>query len=209
MSLDSSGGYRWLDSYVMAGIIQLATLDFCERFLNLRNDPCGRQFDQMTQAARSGKMNIIEGSERAATSKETEMKLTDVAKASLGELRGDYETWLLRRRSLPWRRDSHEAQEIFSFRLDKPQYGDDVAYDSVAHLLQQSRRLSAWLEHEDSLVVARALIILIGRTINMLEHQVKWQHQRFVQEGGFREQLSPASGSAQPAAERAFLPALR
>ena len=60
----------------------------------------------------------------------------------------------------------------------------------VADLLQQSRRLSSWLEHEDSLVVARALIILIGRTINMLEHQVKWQHQRFVQEGGFREQLS-------------------
>jgi hypothetical protein len=96
MQLDRSGGYRWLNSWVMANIVQLATFRFCERFLNRTNDPCGRQYDQMTQAARSGKENLVEGSERTATSKETEMKLTDVAKASLCELRGDYETWLLR-----------------------------------------------------------------------------------------------------------------
>ncbi len=76
MPLDASGGHRWLDSFVLASVIQLGTLRFCERFLNRSNDPCGRQFDQMTQAARSGRMNIIEGSERSATSKETEMRLT-------------------------------------------------------------------------------------------------------------------------------------
>ena len=86
-----SGGYRKLHSFTLASIVQLGTLRFCEKFLNQKNAPRGRQFDQMTQAARSGRANIIEGSERSSTSKETEMKLTDVARASLGELRGDYE----------------------------------------------------------------------------------------------------------------------
>ena len=44
-------GYFWLDSWVMANVIQLATQDFCSRYLNQKNDPCGRQYDQMTQAA--------------------------------------------------------------------------------------------------------------------------------------------------------------
>lgn len=70
--------YFWLNTWVFANIIQLATQDFCKRFLNLKNDPCGRQFDQMTQAARSGVANIAEGSSRHSTSRETEMKLTDV-----------------------------------------------------------------------------------------------------------------------------------
>jgi four helix bundle suffix protein len=61
---NSCGGYRRLDAYAMASIVQLATLAFCRRFLNRRNDPCGRQFDQMTQAARSGVKNLVEGSER-------------------------------------------------------------------------------------------------------------------------------------------------
>lgn len=70
-----SGGYRWLDSYVMGTIIQLGTHRFCEKFLTRQIDPTGRQYDQMTQAARSGCMNNVEGSERGATSKETEMRL--------------------------------------------------------------------------------------------------------------------------------------
>ena len=66
------GGYRKLDSFTLASVIQLATWRFCETFLDRRNDPTGRQFDQMTQAARSGRVNIAEGSERASTSKETD-----------------------------------------------------------------------------------------------------------------------------------------
>lgn len=57
-------GYYWLDTWVLANIIQLATQDFCTRFLNHTNDPCGRQYDQMTQAARSAPANIAEGNSR-------------------------------------------------------------------------------------------------------------------------------------------------
>ena len=60
----NSTGYKRLDVYILMNIIQLETLVFCRRFLSLKNDPCGRQFDQMTQAARSGVKNLTEGSER-------------------------------------------------------------------------------------------------------------------------------------------------
>ena len=190
MPLDASGGHRWLDSFVLASVIQLGTLRFCERFLNRSNDPCGRQFDQMTQAARSGRMNIIEGSERSATSKETEMRLTDVAKASLGELRGDYETWLLKKDLPPWKRQSPEARRIYDIQLDKPQYSDDVAHDSAVHILTQRRKFSPWLDSDDDVIAANTLNILLGRTILMLQRQLEWQHRHFLEHGGFRESLS-------------------
>jgi len=86
---DKHGGFRRLHSFTLATIVQLETLRFCRKFLTFDHrevdkfyDPKGRQYDQMTQAARSGRQNIIEGSERSATSKDTEMKLTDVARAS-------------------------------------------------------------------------------------------------------------------------------
>ncbi len=82
LDLSPAGGYRRLDSWALATIAQLATYRFCRRFLTREVDPTGRQYDQMTQAARSGKVNIVESSARVATSKETEMKLTDVARAS-------------------------------------------------------------------------------------------------------------------------------
>ena len=67
--------YFWLQTWTLASVVQLATQDFCKRFLNIKNDPCGRQFDQMTQAARSGVANIAEGTSRHATSRETEINL--------------------------------------------------------------------------------------------------------------------------------------
>ena len=94
--------YYWLDTWVLANVIQLATQDFCKRYLNRSNDPCGRQYDQMTQAARSVPANIAEGGARHSTSKETEMKLTDVARASLAELGNDYVNWLLTQEQIPW-----------------------------------------------------------------------------------------------------------
>ncbi len=115
-------GFYWLDTWVMANVIQLATQDFCSRFLNHSNDPCGRQFDQMTQAARSAPANIAEGNSRHSTSKETEMKLTDVARATLSELANDYLNWLLRHEQLPWSTHSAEYIEVASARLDKPDY---------------------------------------------------------------------------------------
>ena len=105
----------------MANVIQLATQDFCSRFLNRTNDPCGRQYDQMTQAARSAPANIAEGNSRHSTSKETEMKLTDVARATLSELANDYLNWMLRHEQTPWSIHSAEYAAVYSTRLDRPE----------------------------------------------------------------------------------------
>jgi len=186
------GGYRWLDSWVMSNIIQLGTHRFCETFLTHRLDPTGRQYDQMTQAARSGCSNNVEGSERWATSKETEMRLTDVARASLAELSGDYVFWLLRKKIRPWKKTSDEAKAVYAVRLDKPKYETDVLYESCDHILKQQDKFAKWLDSEDDVTVANVLIILIARTINMLNRQMAAQGEKFKQEGGFREQLKDA-----------------
>ena len=104
-----TGGYFWLDSWVLANVVQLGTQKFCRRFLNRTNDPCGRQYDQMTQAARSGCANIAEGAARRATSRETEMKLTDVARSSLAELSGDFLNWLMQQEKVPWGKTMPES----------------------------------------------------------------------------------------------------
>jgi restriction system protein len=188
-----SGGYRKLDSFTIASIVQLATWRFCNTFLNRRNDPCGRQFDQMTQAARSGRVNIAEGSERASTSTETEMKLTDVARASLAELKTDYEFWLLSRRKLPWKVPSPEAREVLDLRLDPNPLGEgDGLHEASAYLLAQYDKFARWLDSDDPDTVANALLLLIGRTLNMLGRQKVAQGEAFRQEGGFRERLSAA-----------------
>lgn len=127
-------GYYWLDTWVLANIIQLATQDFCTRFLNHTNDPCGRQYDQMTQAARSAPANIAEGNSRHSTSKETEMKLTDVARATLSELANDYLNWLLRQESIPWSINSPEYKAVSTIRFDRPNYNDDVLHKSSIHI---------------------------------------------------------------------------
>jgi len=140
----NSTGYKRLDVYILMNIIQLETLVFCRRFLSLENDPCGRQFDQMTQAARSGVKNLTEGSERQATSMQTTLKLIDVAKASLCELRDDYLTWLLDKNLPPWPQRSPEAQEVYAVRFDAPNYGEDVNYDLARHIIAQRARFAKW-----------------------------------------------------------------
>ena len=83
------GGYESLLSFQKARIVFDGTVRFCERFLNKRD----RTYDQMIQAARSGKQNIAEGSQASGTSKETEIKLTNVARASFEELLEDYRSF--------------------------------------------------------------------------------------------------------------------
>jgi four helix bundle suffix protein len=183
-------GYRRLDSWILASIVQFATHRFCEKFLTRKLDPTGRQYDQMTQAARSGKVNIVEGSARAATSKKAEMTLTDVARASLNELGSDYEDWLLRQGLIPWKKDSEEAKAVFAVRLDKPDYHDDLEYDSYVHLLKQQHKFDCWLLSDDATIMANCLIILIHRTIKMLAGQLQTQIEIFEKEGGFHEQLT-------------------
>lgn len=183
-------GYYWLDTWVMANVIQLATQDFCVRFLNHTNDPCGRQFDQMTQAARSAPANIAEGNSRHSTSRETEMKLTDVARASLAELAYDYLNWLLRQECIPWSIHSPEYQSVGNIRLDNPSYNDDVQHKSSIHILAQKHKFDQWLNSDDSVVTANCLLVLCNRLILMLSRQIEHLLETFKAEGGFTEGLT-------------------
>lgn len=178
--------------------MQLDTLRFCRRFLTFDHreagakfyDPKGRQYDQMTQAARGGRQNIIEGSERSSTSKDTEMKLTDVARASLSELRGDYEVFILDRGQLPWSVHSPEAQAINAISLDDPPFKDDMVRESARHALEQHKKYARWLGADDAVVVANAMLIIIGRTLNMFKSQLEAQGKTFEETGGFSERLT-------------------
>lgn len=185
------GGYRKLDSFTLTSIIQLATWRFCEKFLNRRNDPCGRMFDQMTMAARSGRANLVEGSERAGTSSGTEIRLTDVARASLAELKSDYEFWLLRRKQRPWKADAPDAQAVYRLRLDPNPLGDgDGLHESADYTLAQYAKFEQWLDSDDPDVVANAQLVLLGRVINMINRQVAAQGDQFKEEGGFHERMT-------------------
>lgn len=77
VNIQFSQSYHWLNSWVLANVIQLATQDFCDRFVDYRIDPGRRLYDQMVMAARCGVANIAEGSARHSTSVETEMRLLD------------------------------------------------------------------------------------------------------------------------------------
>lgn len=191
------GGFRRLHSFTLATIVQLDTLRFCRKFLTFDRretgakfyDPKGRQYDQMTQAARSGRQNIIEGSERSSTSKDTEMKLTDVARASLSELRGDYEIYILDRNQLPWSVHSPEAKAINAISLDEAPFTDDMVHESAKHALEQRKKYARWLDADDAVVVANAMLIIIGRALNMLKSQIAAQGKAFEETGGFSERL--------------------
>ena len=214
--LKNSTGYKRLDVYILMNIIQLETLSFCRRYLNYKtDDPCGRQFDQMTQAARSGVKNLTEGSEREATSMQNVLKLLDVAKASLCELRDDYMTWLLDRRLPPWRTASEEAQAVYRVLIDKADYGDDINYDLARHIIATREKFRPWFGGElttavDSTAIdssrqlskkahelagvrfANAMLILIGRSLNMLGKLMAQHGEEFRQEGGFSERMTAA-----------------
>lgn len=195
---DKHGGFRRLHSFTLATIIQLETLRFCRRFITHDPreagtkfyDPKGRQIDQMTQAARSGRQNIIEGSERSATSKDTEMRLTDVAQASLGELRGDYEIWIIDKGGLPWSVHSPDAKALTSISLDPAPFNEDMVHESAKHALKQRAKYARWLDDADDTVVANAMLLMIGRTLNMLKKQIEAQGRAFEKTGGFRERLT-------------------
>ena len=214
--LKNSTGYKRLDVYILMNIIQLETLVFCRRYLNYKtDDPCGRQFDQMTQAARSGVKNLTEGSEREATSMQNVLKLLDVAKASLCELRDDYMTWLLDRGFPPWRTASEEAQSVYRVLIDKADYGDDVNYDLARHIIATREKFRPWFGGELSTAVdpaaldsnrqlpkkadaragvcfANAMLILIGRSLNMLGKLMSQLGEEFRREGGFSERMTAA-----------------
>lgn len=183
-------GYYWLDSWVLSNVIQLATQNFCLRFLNRTNDPCGRQYDQMTQAARSVPANIAEGNSRHSTSKETEMKLTDVARASLAELANDYINWLMKDEKVPWSKESEMHKAIAYIPIDRANYSHDVQHLSSIHILNQKHKFDQWLNSNDSEVVANCILILCNKLILMINKQMAKQLAAYTQEGGFSEALT-------------------
>lgn len=168
VKIGSTAGYMYMDMWVLASIIQLGTFNFCRRFLNQKNDPCGRLFDQMTQAARSGQANIAEGVSRHQTSIETEMKLVDVARASINELSNDYAFILMANKQVAWRNNDPNAIKLRAVKPDVPQYGEDIMHDMMEHVLRQKERFDPWIEHEELTCSANALMILCARVNSMI-----------------------------------------
>jgi four helix bundle suffix protein len=171
------GGYEDLLSFQKARIVYDGTVRFCERLVAKRD----RTRDQMVQAARSGKQNILEGSQASGTSKETEIKLMNVARASLEELLEDYRDFL-RVRGLPlWEKDSREAR--FVRRLGGQR---DASYETYR----------TYIETRSSTVVANILVCLIHQTNYLLDQQLRQLEKAFLAEGGLRERMTRARLSA-------------
>lgn len=186
----NSNGYMGLTVWVLNNVIQLATESFCDRFLNLQNDPCGRQRDQMVQAARSAVANIAEGSSRQQTSNETAMRLHDVARASIAELKGDYFNYLLYHGETPWAKDSKEYKYVATLECDKPTLKHDWDVEAAECILAMRQRFAHAVENEDSIKSAKSLLILCNRSISLLEKMIQQELEEFRQEGGFREGLT-------------------
>jgi four helix bundle suffix protein len=171
--IPAHGGYRKLLSYQRAEIVYDATVRFCARFMDRRD----RTVDQMVQAARSGRQNIIEGSMASGTSKESEIKLTNVARASLEELLADYRDFL-RTRNLPlWDKSAPKAREVRS--LAHESHG---SYGSYAALVERGTPE----------VSANTVICLIHQANYLLDQQIRRLEQEFVKEGGLRERMTRA-----------------
>lgn len=171
--LPPHGGYQELVSYQKAEIVNDVTYRFCQRFLD-RGD---RTIDQMVQAARSGKQNIAEGSQASGTSKETEIKLTNVARASLEELLLDYRDFLRVRDLRLWEKDSKEARFVRQLS-HQPQ----VTYETYRE----------FCETRPAEVVANIAICLIHQTNYLLDRQIRRLQQDFLKEGGIRERMTRA-----------------
>jgi four helix bundle suffix protein len=193
---NKSGGYRKLYSFNLATIVHLGTIAFCKRFIPWQEDPLGKVVGQMIGAARSGRINIAEGSERAGTSTETEIKLTDVARASLAELQNDLETWLAEHELVPWSVTNPEHQKISAIKLEPFDYTDDTLHDYWTYLHREKHKFDPWLKSDDPVVVANALIVLIQRTTALLSRQMEAQEEDFVQHGGIKERMYQARTGA-------------
>lgn len=209
------GGYRQLKSFQVAQLVFDLTVRFCARYVDKRS----RTVDQMVQAARSGVQNIAEGSQASGTSKKTELKLTSVARASLEELKLDYEDFL-RQRALPlWEKGDPRRQRLIDRRCTT---ADEVAQWVVEeHKLGEGQKLGlGGLEGQDRglggqnrglsgqlttkstsstkstastsaypEISANAALVLLAVACSLLDRQLAAQAQAFESEGGFTERL--------------------
>lgn len=184
--LRPSGGYRKTASFQTATIIYDATYWFCEKFLHSRS----RTVDQMVQAARSGRQNIAEGSRASATSSQTELRLINVARASLEELLLDYEDFLRHRRLTQWSSESAEAKAVRAVATTYRKNQTDPS--NLTDLSDQERWVlyAHWLDHEDAAIRANAIICLIHQANFLLDRQIAALERAFVDDGGYSEQLA-------------------
>ncbi len=167
------GQYRKLLSYRKAEVVYDITVRFCGRFLDKRD----RTVDQMIQAARSGKQNIAEGSQASGTSTETEIKLTNVARASLEELCLDFEDYLRVRDFPQWSKSSPEAR----FVRDLGRLRDE-SFETYRE----------YCETRPAHVIANIAICLIHQATYLLDHQLRRLESDFIKKGGIRERMTQA-----------------
>ena len=172
------GGFRKLRSFQTAQLAYDGTVIFCDRFIDKRS----RTHDQMVQAARSGVQNIAEGSLASATSKETELKLTNVARASLGELLLDYEDFLRQRGLRQWTKDAPEARAVRNLYLSER---SDKSDRSDLTDIYAFRTASAE-------VAANTLVCLVNQASSLLIKQIRQLEQDFLTHGGLRERMTRA-----------------
>jgi four helix bundle suffix protein len=191
------GGYRKLKSFQVAQLIYDVTVRFCERYIERGS----RTRDQMVQAARSGVQNIAEGSQASGTSKKTELKLTNVARASLEELRLDYEDFLRQRGLALWGREDPRRAALISRRCATADAVAAWAKDvheghcgrhgqggraSVGKLSTSSTKSTSSTYPEIS---ANGALTLIAVACSLLDRQLQAQADAFEKEGGFTERL--------------------
>lgn len=185
------GGYRRTLSFAFACLVYHATEVFCARNYSYKNDALGKTVGQMLGAARSARQNIVEGSSRAGTSKETELRLYDVAKASLEELAGDYEAFLIGHGEVPWAENDPRVSRLRSLPLDR-YTGPFSRHDYGEYILSMRKRFAEFLEAEDPVAAANSVLVAIDQACRLLHRQMESIAAAFREEGGFTERLSRA-----------------
>ena len=180
--IPAHGGYRKLLSFQISQLVYDLTVRFCERYV----DRYSRTYDQMVQAARSGVQNIAEGSQASATSKKTELKLTQVARASLEELQLDYEDFLRQHGLKRWEADNPLRQELIYARC---RTADEVA-GWVLRIAERSEQRKAFRDSDlYPELSANGVLVLIAVAGSLLERQVQRLASDFESGGGFSEKL--------------------
>jgi len=193
------GGYEHLRSYRVAEAVYDATVVFCDRFIDKRS----RTHDQMVQAARSGVRNISEGSGAAATSRKTEIKLTNVARASLSdELLKDYKSFLIQRGLRVWHKECPEALAMRD-RLKHDMAPDLPPVPDGTVRLTGLAGLSHFMAKSDPELAANAMLCAVNQAAYLLRRQIESQSRDFVEHGGFTERLYAARVQARAAKEPA------
>lgn len=187
--IPTHGGYRNLKSFQLAQLVYDVTVRFCDRFVEKKS----RTHDQMVQAARSGVQNIAEGSKASGTSKKGELKLTNVARASLEELKLDYEDFL-RHRNLPiWPRTDPRRQQLIDLRCTS---ADEVALWVRGQFQNSSSTVSTNTASTLPEISANAVLALIAVACALLDRQIHALAQSFEEGGGFTP--SGSTGCALP-----------